>query len=175
MLNFYTSWSSGQYPLKLIKLSLEKHESLIILLKLQIYRKGGISTKVAFFVVCGDFYFFLYLLTYWSSMIFLCFFFFSCVRKYFPEQKAELGGSLAPSLYKCLKMEKHFSCKCAKKKGRKTERLHFYQQISYSTILSVMIEDDWSQPGCYEIKWNQNVFYGILCVKNIIFLHLLRL
>lgn len=90
-------------------------------------QKGGHFNKGGFFCCLWWFLFlslFTHLLVFYD--IFVFFFFFSCVRKYFPEQKAELGGSLAPSLYKCLKMEKHFSCKCAKKKGRKTEGLHFY-------------------------------------------------
>lgn len=34
-----------------------------------------------------------------------------------------------------------------------------------------MIRKDWSQPGCYEIKWNQDVIYVPLSGKIIIFLY----
>jgi len=33
-----------------------------------------------------------------------------------------------------------------------------------------MIEKDWSQPGCYEIKWNQDAICVPLSGKIIIFL-----
>lgn len=93
-------------------------------------QKGGHFNKGGFFC-CLWWFLFLYLFTH--LLVFydiFVFFFFSCVRKYFPEQKAELGGSLAPSLYKCLKMEKHFSCKCAKKREGRQKGCIFISKLA---------------------------------------------